>query len=141
MLKTTNRYSVIRALQQRMQVAKATLVSDESLDIPIYYDNVIQGAPPDQSTFIRFTINFDADAERATTDANRQAGIAIAQVSTPLGRGTNESALITDVIESIFKSNTWPDNVLETKYTALFNVGPDGSYYTMNVNIYFEYYK
>ncbi len=141
MLKTTNRFSVIRALQQRMEVAKTALLDDESLDIPIYYDNLINETPTDQSTFVRFTINFDADAERATTDANRQAGIAVAQVSTPLGKGTNESALITDVIEAIFKSNTWPDNVLQTNYTALFGVGADGSYYTMNVNIYFEYYK
>jgi hypothetical protein len=141
MLKKITRCDALRALQIEMSETLDQYNTDNATNIQCYYDNVVERPENGLSTFIRFTINFAGSSEKLSPDTYRQAGIAVAQVCTPLGKGLNESASITEHIESAFTNLVWEGNSLEIVRTALSTVGTSGSHYVENVNIYFQYNK
>ena len=137
----TTRSDVLRALQVHMSETLAAYNTQESSSIECHYDNVKGKVPSDLSTFLRFTINFSPLSENVTDLIQRQAGIAVIQVFTELGKGLNESAKISDFFEDAFHRTKWVNDVLEVTNTATSSVDPDGSYYIENVSIYFEFNK
>ncbi len=140
MLPKTTRCDVLRALQVEMNTVSTLIDTATSSTVPVFYDNVI-GTPPQDADYINFNITLSGSGEKADAVTNRQSGIAIAQVLTPMGTGLNKSAQITDIIEDSFKGLRWPNDVLIVNQITVSDVGPDGGSYIMNVNIYFEYNK
>lgn len=140
MLETTTRCDVIQALQVEMNSIKATIDSSLGESVPVHYDNTEYTSESDQP-FVSFVINFSGNGEKLDAVTNRQAGIAVAQVFTPLAKGTKQSAQITDIIEDGFKGLKWVDDVLLINFTAVASIGKEGGMYQTNVNIYFEYKK
>ena len=139
MLPTTTRYDVLRALQFAMDKILTEYNTTNGTTIPCFYSNTVEKVPSDLSTFLKFTINTNPDTTRLDARTDLQAGIAIVQVSVKLGTGLNESARISDVVESGFKHLHWEEDVLVIEKTGFSDIGPDGSNYLTNISIYFQY--
>lgn len=139
MLPTTTRYDVLRALQFEMNSILTAYNTANGTTIPCFYSNTVEKVPSDLSTFLKLTINMEPETELLDPITSRQAGIATIQVATKLGTGLNESARISDAIESGFQLLHWEEDVLLIVKTGLFEIGVDGSNYLTNINIYFQY--
>lgn len=139
MLPTTTRYDVLRALQFEMNTILTEYNTTNGTTIPCFYGNTVEKVPSDLSTFLKLTINMAPDTTKLDDITDLQAGIATIQVAVKLGTGLNESARISDVVESGFKLLHWEEDVLTIDTTGIFEVGANGSNYLTNVNVYFQY--
>lgn len=137
------RNDVRRALEVKFSETLAAYNLANSTEITVAYDNVKFSIPSDGSAFIRFSITYSSTPDRIANEITRQAGIAVAQVFTPLGLGLNLSNSITDYIEREFDYLNFEGESLRIEETATSNIGADEgeSYWQENVNIYFRMHK
>lgn len=139
MLPTTTRYDVLRALQFEMNSILSEYNTVNNTTIPCFYSNTVEKVPSDLSTFLKLSINMASDTLRLDDITDSQAGIATIQVAVKLGTGLNESARISDAVESGFKLLHWEEDVLTIDKTGIHEIGANGSSYLTNVNVYFQY--
>jgi len=139
MLPITTRYDVLRALQFEMNSILSEYNTTNGTTIPCFYSNTVEKVPSDLSTFLKFTVNMEPESLLLDPVTSRQAGIATIQVAVKLGTGLNESARLSDALQTGFKLLHWEEDVLIIVKTGLFEVGVDGSNYLTNLNIYFQY--
>lgn len=137
------RNDVRRALEVKFSETLAAYNLANSTSITVAYDNVKFSIPSNGSAFIRFSITYSSTPDRIANEITRQAGIAVAQVFTPLGLGLNLSNSITDYIEREFDYLNFEGESLRIEETATSNIGADEgeSYWQENVNIYFRMHK
>jgi hypothetical protein len=142
-LTIVERADVRHALETKFSETLTQYNADNSTSITAGYDNVKFDIPSDGSAFIRFTITWSSTPDRIANDMTRQAGVAIAQVCTPLGTGLNLSNSITDAIERAFDYQNWEGESLRVTETATTDVGNEenSAYWIENVNIYFRMHK
>lgn len=105
--------------------------------VPIHYDNV-PGDPPSETPWVRLTIA-EGDSFQVSLGSTRRfrdTGVAIVQVFTALGSGDGEAREIADDVQAIFKGITVSGVIFRKPRAA--RIGPDGSFYQMNVTIPFQ---
>lgn len=141
MLATVTRKEAYAALRVRMDSALTVYNTNNSSSIKCFYDNVVQSKPDD--TYLTFNINSSGTSEKITPTVFRQVGIAVVKIYIPIGKGTNESLDISDLLESDdgFLLKKWPDDVMEITNIGTRDIGPDGSNFVTNVNITFQFNK
>ena len=106
---------------------------------PVAYDDVSFTPPP--QTYVRFNIShfdgFQASIGSPTNNRHRRVGLINAQVFQPQGQASKDARLKADLIVSAFLGK---DVSGITFYDVQAKeIGNDGSYYQINVLIYFRY--
>jgi len=97
----TSTYNDIR------QVVEARIATEMALApaYPVSYENV-PFTPPNNSTWIKTQIRFGANSYATllgpTTGSNRQSGILVIDVFSPIGVGTGENLTISERLKNLF---------------------------------------
>ncbi len=114
-------------------------------NVPIKFQNVGGSTTPDATAWVRLTV-LTGDSRQESMGARsggtyNNPGIAVVQIFTPVGEGDGEARSLADTVGRIFRgfSETSTGNILFGA-PMLTNVGPDGRFFQMNVDVPFDSY-
>jgi len=112
------------------------------LGIQVFLDN--QAGEPDEITttseYIIFVLNY-LPAVKDSIGVYNRAGIATAQVFTPLGEGFARAGEIFKTTRLAFQDTGWSGQVMTVTGVDIEKVGKNGGMYQTNIDISFQYFE
>lgn len=137
-----------------MQTAETVLnktFKQKVTGITIVQENV-KATPPSPSQtaeYVTFTVNYGTSVKTALNSRTlgsrsniyQRPGTATAQIFIPLGVGTGRAITIADTISQGFQDVEFASRALTITAITPVKVGPQGSFYQMNVDIAFQFFE
>lgn len=102
--------------------------------------------PPVDAAWVRMVVRHDGSTLECiggTGDGGmntyQRTGRVIMQVFTPLNQGTREADTLAQAARAIFEGTTLSSNAIRFNNVVLREIGPDGSWYQINLEAAFQY--
>lgn len=112
---------------------------------PITHDNE-SFEPPVDTAWVRMVVRHDGSTLECIGGAGdggmntyQRTGRVIMQVFTPLDQGTREADTLAQTARAIFEGTTLSSNAIRFNNVVLREIGPEGSWYQINLEAAFQY--
>jgi hypothetical protein len=103
-------------------------------------------APPTDAPWVRMVVRHDGSSLECIGgngaggfNTYQRTGRAIVQVFGRLDKGTLEADSLAQAARAIFEGTTLSNNIIRFNNVVVREIGPDGSWYQINVEAFFQY--
>lgn len=112
---------------------------------PITLDNEAF-QPPADTAWVRMAVRHNVSTLECIggsgyggMNSYQRAGIVFLQVFTPLNQGTREADTLAQAARAIFEGKTFSSNAIRFNNVVVREIGPDGSWFQVNLEADFQY--
>ena len=129
-----------REVKEVLTLKLEETLTDASIDIPVFLENVVGQTPNDaESSYIEFIVQAAGSVKDASGSYDKT-GLATCEIYTQIGSGWKLTDDIHDAIVDSFEDAQWLDNVLSVTSVTPPIDGVTGSHYHTSLFIAFRYH-